>query len=181
MSQVVIVGVDHFLQNLDAVCLTSSGREAEAAQKNALRSRLEELISTHGLELLAEEAKLDRDCIGKQIADSHRCNHCNLTMSWDDRSKLGVSRDYDETPESRVAAYRIFEKYMFEEIQRKRGNAGSILVICGSYHLPGLEKSFRDAGDDVYPEDTYDAEWYRGKPIESPGEAIRFYKDVYGR
>jgi hypothetical protein len=70
---------------------------------------------------------------------------------------------------------------MFEQIQKNRGSSDSILVICGSYHVDGLEKLFRTAGDDVQTEDTYHATWYRGLPEESSGEVIGFYKEIHGR
>jgi hypothetical protein len=95
MSKVFILGVDHFLQNIESVCTTPVGKESETNQKDALKARLEELISERRPELIAEEAKLDRECMGKQIADAHGCKYCNLTMPWEDRLKSGVARDYD--------------------------------------------------------------------------------------
>jgi hypothetical protein len=181
MSKNFVIGVDHFLQNVESVCGTPNGKEWETKQKQALRARLEELIATHRPQLVAEEAKLDRDCIGKQIADSHGCNYCNLTMSWEDRSKAGITKDYDRTAETRSTAYRIFEIFMVERVQRCRGDADRILVICGSYHVTGVVELFRAAGDDVESEDTYEAEWYRGIPLESDGKMDGFYKEIYGR
>jgi hypothetical protein len=113
MGKILVIGVDHFLQNIEGVCETPTGRDSEAQQKVALRARLEELISMHQPQLIAEEAKLDQDCVGKQIADSHGCKYCNLTMPWEDRSKAGVAKDYDDRPKTRRIAYKIFESFMF--------------------------------------------------------------------
>lgn len=181
MSKVFILGVDHFLQNIESACTTPVGKESETNQKNELRARIEGLISNHRPDLIAEEAKLDRECMGKQIADAHGCKYCNLTMPLKERSKSGVSRDYDRAKETRRAAYRVFEAFMFEQIQKNRGSSDNILVICGSYHADGLERLFRTAGDDVETEDTYHATWYRGRPEESSGEVIGFYKETHGR
>jgi hypothetical protein len=181
VSLVFIAGVDHFLQNIEGNCTTAPGRESETQQKAALRGRLEQLISQHRPELIAEEAKLDRECIGKQIADANGWKYCNLTMLWEERSKTGVARDYDRAPETRQRAYKVFEAFMFDLIQKNRGSANSILVICGSYHVDGLDKLFRSAGDNVETEDTYYAPWYRGVPMEGSGEVIGFYKEVHGR
>jgi hypothetical protein len=181
MSTILLIGVDHFLQNIESVCITPSGKDWEAKQKVALRARLAELISGNGPQLIAEEAKLDRDCVGKQISDLHGCEYCNLTMPWEDRFKAGIKKNYNERAETRDAAYEIFERFMFEQVQKNRGSANPILVICGSYHVAGLTKLFQGAGDDVEAEDTYDAEWYRGIPSESDGKVEDFYKEKYGR
>src|SRR5258706_10566129 len=82
-----------------------------------------------------EEAKLDRDCIGKDIAAAHHCKYCNLTMPWEERFKAGVKKDYDGADETRKAAYKLFESFMFDQVQRSRGSAKSIIVISGSYHV----------------------------------------------
>jgi hypothetical protein len=119
--------------------------------------------------------------MGKQIADSHGCEYYNLTMPWEDRFKAGIAERYDERPETRNMAYSIFERFMFERVQKSRGSANLILVICGSYHLAGLATLFQAAGDDVETEDTYDAEWYRGIPLESDCEVEGFHKERYGR
>lgn len=179
MSTVFIVGVDHFLQNLESTCLTAAGRESETIQKNALRARLEEVVSQARPGLVAEEAKLDRDCIGKVIAAAHHCKYCNLTMPWEERFKAGVKKDYDSADDTRNAAYEVFES--FDQVQRNRANAQSLVVIIGSYHVEGLAELFRVAGDDVHAEDTYDADWYRGIPLEGDGEIVGFFKERYGR
>jgi hypothetical protein len=181
LGAIFILGVDHFLQNLESNCMTVAGRESETTQKNSLRARLEELVSQRQPELIGEEAKLDRDCIGKEFAAAHRGRYCNLTMPWEERSKAGVNKDYDRTDATRKAAYQVFEAFMFHQIQKNRGTAKSVIVICGSYHVEGLGHLFRAAGDDVLTEDTYDAAWYRGIPLESDGEIVGFYKERHGR
>jgi hypothetical protein len=181
VSKILVVGVDHFLQNVESHCETPMGRDWEAKQKAALRARLEQLIAEHRPQLIAEEAKLDRDCVGKKIADLHGCRYCNVTMSWEDRSKAGVTKDYDNRAETRRIAYRILEAFMFDQVQKSRGDADAILLVCGSYHVAGLAKLFLSAGDRVDTEDTFDADWYRGIPLESDGEMDGFYKERYGR
>src|ERR1700722_16323345 len=131
MSKVLIVGVDHFLQNIESYCTTQDGRESEANQKQSLRARLEELVEKYHPQLIAEEAKLDADCLGKQIAKSHGLKYCNLTMSWEKRAKVGVGKDYDRKDETRQAAYSVFEEFMFEQVEKNRGDAEPILVACG--------------------------------------------------
>jgi hypothetical protein len=181
MSKILVLGVDHFLQNIESVCTNPLAKEWEAKQKASLVARLEELVSARLPQLIAEEAKLDRDCLGKQIADSHGCKYCNLSMPCEDRSKAGVAKDYDRRPETRRIAYEIFEAFMFEQVQKNRKDANTILVICGSYHVFGLAKLLRNAGDEVETEDTYDAEWYRGIPEESGDDVIGFFKEMHGR
>lgn len=174
MSTVVIVAADHFLQNLESTCLTIEGKEWELRQKELLKARLEALIAEHKVQLIAEEARLDRDCLGKQLADAHRCKYCNLTMPWEERRKHGVEEDYEETPETRELAYKVFEGFMFETVQRCREGATRILIICGSTHMKNVARLFESAEDGVLTEDTTQAEWYRGRPIESAAGVTGF-------
>jgi hypothetical protein len=181
MSKILVIGVDHFLQSVESICTTPVGKESEAIQKAALRAHLEELIARQRPQLIAEEAKLDRDCMGKHIADLHGCKYCNLTMPQELRSKAGVPSHYNDGPDTQRIAYEIFEAYMFEQVQKSRRDAESILVICGSYHVAGLARLFAGVEDDVDAEDTYDAEWYQSRPLESDGKVKGFYKEVYRR
>lgn len=181
MSKVVVVGVDHFLQNVESLCITPEGKSWEEKQKGALSARLEALIFEHKVQLVAEEAKLDRDCVGKQLADAQGCRYCNLTMPWEERAKQGIGKDYDTTAETREAAYRVFERFMFDVVQEARQGAASILIICGSFHLKNVAELFANAGDEVLTEDTAQAGWYRGRPMESAGAVTGFYKEAYDR
>jgi hypothetical protein len=174
MSTVVIVAADHFLQNLESTCLTTEGKEWELTQKEALKARLQALITQHKVELIGEEARLDRDCLGKQLADAHGCKYCNLTMPWEQRRKHGVEENYEETREARELAYKVFERFMFETIQRCRMAVTSILIICGSNHMKNVAALFDSPGDKVLTEDTTQSEWYRGRPIESASGVTGF-------
>jgi hypothetical protein len=57
VSRVTVIDVDHFLQNLESLCMTPAGKESEARQKAALNARLVELISQHRPQLIDEEEK----------------------------------------------------------------------------------------------------------------------------
>ena len=174
---VIVVGVDHFLQNLENVCVTPEGHESEALQRAALKARLEELILQHRPQLIGEEEKPGTDSIGKLLANAHRLNYCTLTMPWEERHKFGINKDYNNTRETRRAAYEVFESFMFEQIQNARGDATCILVICGSYHAERLATLLTKAGLDADFEDTYYADWYRGRPMEDAERIIGFDKE----
>lgn len=102
-------------------------------------------------------------------------------MPWAEREKFGIDKNYDKSRESRSRAYSLFEDFMFEQVQTNRLDDDNILIICGSYHVRGLASRFKQAGDDVVTEDTYDANWYRGIPLEVDGGIDGFYKEVHGR
>jgi hypothetical protein len=177
LSKVVVVGVHHYLQNLEVRCETPDGRESEARQKAALKARLEDLISRHQPQLIGEEEKPGAACIGKELADAHGLKYCPLSMPRGERHKAGISEDYSNTPETRRAAYEMFESFMFEQIQKNRGDAASILVICGSYHMERLAKRFFVARDEVWAMDTYYELWFEGWPIESQGRVFQYDKE----
>jgi hypothetical protein len=68
MSEVHIFGLDHFHQNLETSCTTPAGIADELQQKAGLTDALSEIVLTNGVELIAEEGKLDRPCAGHKIA-----------------------------------------------------------------------------------------------------------------
>jgi hypothetical protein len=177
VSQVTVVGVDHFLQNLESLCNTPPGKQSEAQQKAALKERLVELISQCRPQLIGEEEKPGAGSIGKQLADAHGIKYCTLTMPWEERDKVGVSKVYNNTRSTRRAAYEIFESFMFDQIQKNRGDVSAILVICGSYHVERLAKLFSNAGDEVQWGDTYYATWYLGRPEETENELVGYDKE----
>lgn len=176
LSKVVVVGVHHYLQNCEVRCETPDGRKSEARQKVALKAMLEELISSHKPQLIGEEEKLDVRGIGKELADAHALKYCAISMPKEARQKAGISEDYNNSPQTRRAAYEVFESFMFEQIQKNRGDAESILVICGSYHVERLAKRFFESRDKAWAIDTYYEPWFEGWPIERQGRVVEYDK-----
>jgi|ERR1700682_897394 hypothetical protein len=162
MSRILVVGVDHFIQNLRSRCQTGEDKGNENKQREALKSRLEDLIVSREVQLVAEEATPDGACLGKLLSAAHACKYCDLTMRPEERERRGIKDDYNVSVESRRVAYRTFEEYMFEVVQRSRQKATSILIICGSYHAKNVAQLFLNVGDEVMVEDTTSAPWYRG-------------------
>lgn len=177
MTRVVIVGVDHFVQNLEPLCVTPEGKRSEARQRAALKARLEELISYHRPQLIGEEEKPGVGSVGKELADAHGLKYCTLTMPWEAREKAGIANHYRTARQTKRAAYEIFESFMFDRIHQNRGDSTSILVICGSDHMERLAKRFYMTGDETLAEDTYYAPWYEGRPKESAERVVGYNKD----
>jgi hypothetical protein len=181
VSKILVIGVDHFLQKPGSLCATPSGKESETKQKKALRARLEALIAEHKVELVAEEAELHRDCLGKQLASAHACRYCNLTMPLNERAKCNIEKDYNKTSETRESAYRVFEAFMFRAVQDARQEATGVLVLCGLYHMNHLAELFSETDEEVIVEDTTQASWYRGRPWESGGKMLGFRGEDFER
>jgi|GEM_PF-6948079 len=164
--QVHIVGLNHFLQNLETECLTDAGKIDEIGQKTELARFLNETIQNCRIRLIAEEGKLDRPCLGSVLARQNGATHIDITMPFPEREKHGVrTPDYDRNPDSREAAYRVFEQYMFEEV-RKKNLHDSALVMIGRRHLLGLTALFKAAGYSIRTYDLNDYAWYLGIPEE---------------
>jgi hypothetical protein len=165
--QLYIVGLDHFLQNLEARCLTEAGKIDEAQQKNELSKFLNGIIQHNRVRLVAEEGKPDRACLGFVLSEQNGAEHIDITMPIADREKHGIrTPDYDRSEETRKAAYKVFEQYMFERVREKHAHDGA-LVMVGRRHLPGLAALFTAAGCEVSPYDINDYGWYLGRPMES--------------
>jgi hypothetical protein len=164
--QLHIVGLDHFLQNLETKCLTDAGKKDEIAQKTELTKFLNGIIQNSRIRLVAEEGKLDRPCLGSVLAKQNGAAHIDITMPIPEREKHGIrTPDYDRNEDSRRAAYRVFEQYMFEKVREKNLH-DSALVMVGRRHLPGLTALFKAAGCAVRACDLNDYEWYLGIPKE---------------
>jgi hypothetical protein len=174
LSRIVVVGAHHFLQNHEDICITLDGKESVAQQKASFKARLEKLISYHRPQLIGEEEKPGVGSVGKELADAHGLKYCPLTLPVEAREKAGIAKDYYNRRETRRAAYEIFESFMFDRIQQSRRDSTSILVICGSYHMERLAERLRAVGDEALTEDTYEAPWYRGVPIEG---IVRYDKE----
>jgi hypothetical protein len=165
--QLHIVGLDHFLQNLETTCLTDAGKKDEIAQKTELTTFLNEIIQNNRVRLVAEEGKLDRPCLGSVLARQNGAAHIDITMPIPEREKHGIrTPDYDRNEDSRKAAYGVFEQYMFGKV-RENNLHDSALVMVGRRHLWGLTALFKAAGYGVRAYDLNDCEWYLGIPKES--------------
>jgi hypothetical protein len=79
MARIHIFGLNHFLQNAPNVCITPSGIEDEKEQKAMLRDALREMITTHHVDHIADEAKTVDQSLGYQIAQEFGLAYTNIT------------------------------------------------------------------------------------------------------
>jgi hypothetical protein len=176
MSKVHIFGLDHFHQNLETGCCTPAGVADEQEQKSRLADTLGEIIMQNGVDLVAEEGKLDRSCLGHRLAQEYGIEHIDITIPIEEREKHGVKTPhYDVQQTTRKVAYQIFEQYMFDQV--KTHEAEVILIMCGLRHFRALEKLFTTAGDDVRVYDINDYPWYRGIPQEGEQGVIGYERE----
>src|SRR5271155_3987730 len=116
-ASIHIFGLNHFLQNETAGWLTAAGLADVNAQKAQLYDCLRGIIGTHAIRTVAEEAKPDEWSMGRRIATDFSLSFIDITMPLAERAKFGTETpDYDRTTASREAAYRVFERFMFETI-----------------------------------------------------------------
>ncbi len=173
MTHIIIIGLDHFLQNLDSVCSTPAGKESEKTQKDSLTELLERMTREKAVELVAEEAKLERECLGSIVARWHGCRHINITMPQPVRTALNIPENYQHNPKTEALAHRHFEQYMFEQVEQLCQSVKIILVMCGRIHLDAMARLFSGAAHSVETFDVRNAEWFRGLPMETAnGEVI---------
>ncbi len=96
MSRIHIFGLDHFHQTLETWCCTPAGIADEQEQKAGLANTLREIIILNGVELIAEEGKLERPCLGRRLAEEYGTDHIDITMPIKERKKHGIKTpDYD--------------------------------------------------------------------------------------
>jgi hypothetical protein len=179
MATIHIFGLNHFLQNLPAQCSTISGIEDEKQQKAYLRNALQQMIAAHGVDHIADEAKVVHESLGYEVAQGFGLPYTNITMPLGERERHGIrTPGYNRNPDDLQRAYRVFEKFMFDRI--KAANREVTLVLCGRRHLQGLADLFRTAKDDVKTYDIYDYEWYRGIPQEAVDGIVGYEREDDG-
>jgi len=176
MSRVHIFGLDHFHQSLETGCCTPTGVADEQEQKSSLAHTLVEIIMQSSVNLIAEEGKLDHSCLGHRLSQQCGVEHIDITMPIAEREKHGLKTpDYDSQETTRKAAYKIFERHMFDHVKSHGGEV--ILIMCGRRHFRALEKLFTTAGDDVHVYDINDYPWYRGIPREGEQGVIGYERE----
>lgn len=176
MSTIHIVGLDHFLQNIGDHCWTDAGKKEERQQKAELANFLTKIIKENGVELIAEEGKLDGSGLGSVLAKKGGTGHIDITMPIVEREKHGVKTpDYDREESTRQAAYKVFEQYMFERVQAEKRKI--ILVMVGRRHLEGLRRLLTAAEVEVKTYDINDCGWYLGIPMESAEGISGYYRE----
>jgi hypothetical protein len=173
MPRVFILGCHHALQSVE-ICwrwlelkefLAAIEKDVEVTareQKEHFARRVRELIATEHVTFIGEEA--DRDLT---MQASLLCERWHpIDMSKEERERREIPFDYIDKAEKYTAENRARwdaerEQYMFQQVQENRGNAPTILVICGSNHMNALVSLFRQVGDDVMPpEDITKAPWF---------------------
>jgi hypothetical protein len=165
MNSVHIVGLDHFLQNVNDRCLTVTGIADERLQKARLADMLRGILHDADVNLIAEEGKLDGSCLGAVLAKENGLQYVDITMPLRERERHGIETPgYDRDERQQKIAYRVFEGHMFETVKSKKMDTS--LVMCGRRHLKALATLFAADGYRVLTYDVFDFNWYVGRPIE---------------
>jgi hypothetical protein len=172
MSQIHLVGLDHFLQNQHEISWTVAGRESEQRQKREFEALLRGLVQQQRIELVAEEGTFDDACLGCRLARELRLNYVNITMPQSERDQAGIPNNYEDREDTRAAAIAAFEVYMSGAVNNQRAQRS--LVLCGRLHIEGLRSAFEKAGHTVQPYDVAAYDWFQGRPIESDQGVIGY-------
>jgi hypothetical protein len=171
MPDVYIVGCHHALQSVE-VCwrwllwedqLKGIGRdvrEMAREQKRKFDERLRELKESYAITFIGEEAESNAITWASRLGVRWE----NIDMPSAERDARGIVQDYAGNPDysacqrARWNAQR--EEYMFHQVERLRGTAQSLMVVCGSEHLTPLAELLSGAGYSVSTEDVTKSNWF---------------------
>jgi hypothetical protein len=173
MSEVYLVGLDHFLQNEEAFCSTAAGIESERQQKQHFETFLRNLIQQNEVDLIAEEGTFEPSCLGCRLARELKLKYAAITMPQSERDRLGILNNYEDQEDTLAAAIRAFEDYMLEQVAAHE-DAKGILLLCGRLHLDPLQRGLAERGHEVRPYDVTDYEWFQGRPMEDNGGVVGY-------
>jgi hypothetical protein len=182
MPKYIVIGLDHFLQNVNYVALTDEGRRYESDQKRHFIAVLEEAITRNGVTLVCEECRFNAGSLGGQLAEKHGCRHVNVTMPHGERDKLNISPNYEELPHEKARVIALFEEYMAEGVRGEANENDVVLLMVGNIHRDAMATRMAESGAVIDVRGLDDFEWYEGPPAEEPGtgEFLGSWKKVNG-
>jgi hypothetical protein len=179
---VLVLGVDHEIQRVDA------WRSDE--MKIAYRNLLTALVAKHGVQFICEEADPDYETVAAQLTLSLNLPFPwkSIDMPEEARSAAGIYEEQKKRVEvtlpgtvnthnaadgfyldlkngrhrfsARVASDAVREDYMVERAVEYAGEARSLMVLCGNFHVEELARRFRAHCDNVTTDALYKYDWY---------------------
>jgi hypothetical protein len=109
------------------------------AQRRGFRTKIAQLIATHGCVYIGEETNQGQHTPARDIAQQQALAYHNIDMSPAQRALQGIPIGYDESPNYTPAQKQFWnqirEQYMFNQVQATRGTLQSLLIICGVGHM----------------------------------------------
>jgi len=167
-QMIYIVGCIHDIQSDEQVPLLW-GSQAVKEQRAYFCQLIEQILSAEGTWFIGEEWGRPHESFAAALAKKRGApppQNINTTVA--DLDRMGIPGDHmDGYFEGRYTSQQIAEwhekreDFMFSKVKALRGNATSVLVICGFDHLYSLAEIFRRSGEEVTPEDYRTRSWYR--------------------
>lgn len=164
---VIIVGCNHGIQGAIEhwnFCLTGDQIQKAVRQRRRFGQMLERLIQESQPGLIAEEWGRRECTAAKGVARRKKIEWANVNTTKEERAALDIpacdyaSGDYCK---QQVAFWNgLRERVMFRKTRRLKNPRGPALVICGFYHVDGLRRLFRKAGERVLVMDYRRSPWY---------------------
>ena len=153
-SRVLIVGIDHELQD-PAVRTISSGNlpAIEAQDKARFRHLLRSLARDRRASFIGEEYLPPMNTIARETAAEIGVRHECVDMARDERDRRGIpvnySKDPQLPPERKGAYHREREEYMVTRTEALAPDGGNWIIVCGLDHVGGLRELFSAGGHAV--------------------------------
>jgi hypothetical protein len=179
---ILVLGIDHEIQMMDAW--------RSAAMKAAYRALLTSKLQQHGVQFIGEEAPPICQTVGQQLSVELALPRPwrNIDMSEQTRKDAGIYEEqmqrvpihrpgavqthfhlggfYLDLRNSshlfcpRIPSDAVRESYMSDRALEGAGDASSIMILCGNFHVQGLAEIFGIHGDNVTVDAVYNYAWY---------------------
>jgi hypothetical protein len=179
---VLVVGIDHEIQMMDAW--------RPAAMRAAYRELLTVKIQQNGIQFIGEEAPPGGQTVGEHLTVELGLLRPwrNIDMPEQTRRDAGIHEEQmNRVPVQQVGqvkthhelggfyldlkngSHRFFprvpsdavrEAYMFNRALEGKGEANSIMVLCGNLHAEEVARRFRENQDHVTTDAVYNYDWY---------------------
>jgi hypothetical protein len=179
---VLVLGIDHEIQMMDAFRPTTM----VAAYRELLTSKIQQ----NGIQFIGEEAPPVRQTVGSHLTVELALPRPwrNIDMPEQARKDAGIFEEQMErvpvhqpgTVQThfdpggfyldlrngshlfcpRVASDAVRENYMFARALEGAGEASSIMILCGNFHVEELASRFRARQDNVTTDAVFNHGWY---------------------
>jgi hypothetical protein len=173
--RVVLVGVDHQLQNPGQGFMAREyDPTPELRDKERFGTLLTEIAATHRVVVIAEEQLSPRPSIPRDIASALKIQHEYVDMPLLEREACGIPGDYSTDPNLSSELVQAFhsqrEAHWVQRLEASARPDATCILVCGLAHLTGVAPKLAARGHsvevvDVREIDGFDLTWLgRGAP-----------------
>jgi hypothetical protein len=157
---VYVIGANHGIQRQEPdVWDTPQSR----GQSNHFGELVTEIVRKNKVQFIGEEWGLPSLTVAHALADDGNLPWVDINTTAEELETMNIPRDYvngNYTNEQRERWHRLREEAFIQKLLEQKGDAQSLIVVCGFVHLQPLTQSLQKICKTVEPVDYRTMSWY---------------------